>query len=81
MALPKIDYTDISYLKSGDARQQELHRVLIELGILEILAEFDPIVVGTIPIGIALPRSDVDILFYTDQPDRFLRLCDQYFVH
>jgi hypothetical protein len=31
-------------------------------GILDLLAAFDPHVVGTLPLGIALPDSDVDIV-------------------
>ncbi len=32
------------------------------IGILDILAPFDPHVVGTLPLGIALPDSDIDIV-------------------
>ena len=39
-----------------------------ETGVLDILAPFDPHVVGTLPLGIALPRSDIDIVCHA--PDR-----------
>lgn len=56
------EFKDLSYLKHGNHRQQAVYDVLAELQIMDKLREFDPILVGTIPIGIDLPESDLDII-------------------
>ncbi|QUS42194.1 DUF4269 domain-containing protein [Tardiphaga alba] len=43
--------------------------VIDRIGILDILAPFDPHVVGTLPLGIALPNSDIDIVCQASDPD------------
>jgi hypothetical protein len=59
-------WDDISYLKYGAARQQEAYHTLIELDIFGALVDFDPILVGAIPLGIDTPESDLDILCHAD---------------
>lgn len=56
------NFLDISYLKNGNERQQLVYSIITEYSILEILKEYDPIVVGTIPIEIDIPDSDLDII-------------------
>lgn len=56
------DFLKIEYLKSGTIKQQEAYRVIKELNILKILHMYNPILVGTIPIEIDLPESDLDII-------------------
>jgi len=56
------NWLDIGYLKDGNDRQKKAYRVLKETDILPILKEYDPIVVGTIPIRIDIPGSDIDIV-------------------
>lgn len=57
-----INYLDISYLAQVNCRQRFAHRVLCENLILEVLEDYSPIVVGTIPIDIDIASSDVDII-------------------
>ena len=57
-----IDFKDIGYLKNGNLRQQNAFDVLSELDIFEKLKEYNPILPGTIPIEIDLPKSDLDII-------------------
>ena len=57
-----MSWRDISYLRQGTIRQQQAYRALASLGLLETLAGFDPILVGTVPIDIDLPESDLDII-------------------
>lgn len=45
--------------------------VIDELGILTLLAEFDPIVIGTPPLGIATDESDIDIACTSLHFERF----------
>lgn len=57
-----IDFTNIEYLKEGNERQHRAYAELTELSIFEHLREYKPILTGTIPIGIDLPESDLDII-------------------
>lgn len=57
-----IDFTDIAYLKTGNDRQKMAFLILTKLKVLEKLKAYQPILTGTIPIGIDLPESDLDII-------------------
>lgn len=62
------DFTSPEYLQSGTARQQQAYAVLAGERIFETLCPFDPVLVGTVPINIDLPASDLDIICcFTDQ--------------
>ncbi|MGL5331085.1 MAG: DUF4269 domain-containing protein [Peptostreptococcaceae bacterium] len=68
--MTNIDYTDISYLKAGNEIQRKSYEILKKIKIFEILKEYKPILVGTIPIEINIESSDLDIVcqvnnFYT----------------
>ena len=52
-----INFRDLSYLKTGNLKQQAAFHVLTKHRILENLAEFDPILVGTIPINIDIKNG------------------------
>ena len=43
------------------------------MGVLPELAAFDPHVVGTPPLGLDLPTSDIDIVCFAPEPDAFTR--------
>lgn len=57
-----IDFTNIDYLKTGNPKQIQAYEILIHNKVLKILSEFDPILVGTIPINIDIENSDLDII-------------------
>lgn len=56
------DFTTIEYLKNGNQKQQQAFEILTQNKVLSKLAEFDPILVGTIPINIHIENSDLDII-------------------
>lgn len=56
-----MKFEGVEYLKKGTAKQQFCFRILEETNILNILANYAPIVVGTIPITIDIEGSDIDI--------------------
>lgn len=56
-----MSFEDIEYLKQGSSRQRHCYKVLKELDILSILHDYNPVVVGTIPIGIDIEGSDIDV--------------------
>ncbi len=57
-----IDFTNIEYLKSGNDRQQSAYQTLKKLNVFEELKAYHPLLTGTIPIDIDLPKSDLDII-------------------
>jgi hypothetical protein len=57
-----INWKDISYLLEGNIKQRAAYRAIENLGILTVLSNFDPILTGTIPIGIDIKTSDLDII-------------------
>ena len=56
------DFTTIEYLKNGNQKQQQVFEILTQNKVLSKLAEFDPLLVGTIPINIDIENSDLDII-------------------
>lgn len=67
-----IDWKDIGYLLDGNPRQRRAHAVLTAHGVLQELAEFDPILVGTVPIGIDVTGSDLDIICCSADLEAFI---------
>lgn len=66
------DFTNIEYLKSGNQRQVQAFEVLTQNKILSNLTEFDPILVGTIPINIDIENSDLDIICHWKNKTEFI---------
>ncbi len=58
----EINWHDITYLKLGNERQKNAYSVLNKLKIFKILREYNPTLVGTIPIEIDISESDLDII-------------------
>lgn len=52
----------MEYLKAGNERQQHACLTLEKHKIFTLLGTFDPILVGTVPIGIDTANSDLDII-------------------
>lgn len=44
-------FTSITYLQSGNEKQQKIYDVLNSLNIMEDLALYNPVLCGTIPIN------------------------------
>lgn len=55
-------FDTIDYLQNGNERQQSAFKVLQSAQILEKLQTFTPLLVGTVPINIDIPGSDLDII-------------------
>ena len=67
------DFSNIDYLKNGNQKQRNAFEVLTQHKILSNLAEFDPILVGTIPINIDIENSDLDIICYWKDKANFIK--------
>ncbi len=61
--MPK-DFLDIEYLLHGSALQKKGHAAIKNIGVLDVLHEFDPVLAGTLPLDIFIKDSDLDILCY-----------------
>lgn len=73
------DFLNIDYLKSGTARQQKAFEVLNENLILQKLSEFTPVLVGTIPINIAIDSSDLDLACHWKDKNHFIEIIKKNF--
>ena len=60
---------DISALRHGSPRQQAAHAALTDCGIFTLLAPYRPALAGTIPLGIDVPESDLDVLCEVSEGD------------
>ncbi|KUJ62179.1 diadenosine tetraphosphate hydrolase [Flavobacteriaceae bacterium CRH] len=58
------DFSNIDYLNNGNEKQILAFEVLTQNKILFYLSEFEPVLVGTIPINIDIENSDLDIICY-----------------
>jgi len=61
-----IDFTSIEYLKDGNERQQRAYEVLTKYQVFPKLKPYSPVLAGTIPIGIDIESSDLDIICEVD---------------
>jgi len=61
-----IDFTNLSYLKSGNERQKRAYEVLEKYQVFEKLKPYSPVLAGTIPIEIDIENSDLDIICEVD---------------
>jgi hypothetical protein len=58
----QIDFKNIKHLQKGTPRQKAAYQLLSKYQIMEKLKNYDPILVGTIPINIDIAGSDLDII-------------------
>lgn len=56
-----VDFSDISYLQRGTSLQQRVYVLMTEYRLLEVLADYGPVLIGSIPIRVNLAGSDIDI--------------------
>ena len=63
-------FTSITYLQSGNDKQQKVYDVLNKLNIMEELALYSPFF-GTIPIRMDTLQSDLDIVMEVHNFDVF----------
>jgi Domain of unknown function (DUF4269) len=68
-----IDYTNIAYLQNGNYRQQKAYEILTGNQILSKIIQFEPILVGTIPINIDIENSDLDIICCFEDKQAFVQ--------
>lgn len=55
-------FLGVDKLKGASDRGAMAADIVERIGLLEALGEFDPVIVGTLPIAIDIPDSDIDVL-------------------
>lgn len=58
----ETDFLNIEYLKEGSSIQRKVYKTITKFNIIEQLRQFNPILVGTFPLGINIETSDIDII-------------------
>lgn len=66
-------------LATGSHRQQQAHSVLNSLHIQSNLRPFTPALIGTIPLNIDIPSSDLDIACFAPDLARFQAAVQQHY--
>ena len=64
-------FQTIEYLKHGNARQRKAYSTIHTLGIMKDLEVYTPLLCGTIPIGIDIEGSDLDIILEVNDFSQF----------
>ena len=62
---------DITYLKMGSDRQQAAFLTVVELDLFSVLADYDPLLTGALPVGLDLADSDLDIICCVEDFEEF----------
>ena len=75
------DWRDLTYLLRGTATQYAAYQALEALRVFPLLRAFDPVLVGTIPLDIDIPGSDLDIVCYAEEGDAFAQCLHDAFGH
>lgn len=73
------NFKNPNYLKTGNKRQQKAFKELYDLNIFKILEPYHPILAGTIPIGIDIPESDLDIICQCENHPAFSKKIQDHF--
>ncbi|MNO16536.1 hypothetical protein D3C76_62170 [compost metagenome] len=71
----------IDYLTKGTSVQKNVYELLQQHGLMEKLAHYKPILVGTVPLDIQIEDSDLDIICEVDDFDDFETLIRAEFQH
>jgi hypothetical protein len=81
MGWPLADHNRLilEHLRRGDAVQRAAARSIARTGVLKLLKPYAPLIVGTLPLDVHLPESDVDVICHVRAPKTFMSLLVQRF--
>lgn len=64
-------FKDLAYLQTGSEIQRCAFKAIMDLGIMETMSHYQPVLCGTIPIGINVADSDLDIIMQVEDFPKF----------
>jgi hypothetical protein len=64
-------FDTIDYLQSGNQKQRLAYKAIKDLEIMDKLSEYNPILCGTLPIGVNIESSDLDIIMEVTEFQQF----------
>ena len=67
-----MNWKNPDYLKTGSASQQMYFEIIRRSRVFISLDKFSPVLVGTIPLNIDVPGSDIDIICYSGNFEEFI---------
>lgn len=70
---------NLDYLTKGNSRQQLVFKQIKLKRLWDVLSDYNPVLAGTIPLGIDTPESDLDILCQVADFDRFIAFAKEAF--
>lgn len=73
------NWFNIDYLQQGTRRQRAAYKMLTNLRIFDVLRDFSPVLVGTIPINIDIPDSDLDVICRVKSAEPFISIVQTAF--
>lgn len=73
------DWRNIDYLNHGTPVQKEVYALLRKLNIMSLLADYNPVLVDTVPLGIQVKGSDLDIICEVHDSVMFTDIVSRYF--
>jgi uncharacterized protein len=76
-----MNWFDFSYLKEGSLLQRQAYNALVESNIFTKLKQFNPVLVGTIPLNLAVKNSDLDIICNYNDREVFKKQLNKNFLH
>lgn len=79
MSEQMVDLLHLDYLKAGNKTQKKIYNVLKDCLIFERLKLYTPILVGTFPLAIDVPGSDIDIVCAYKSKAEFISLLTDVF--
>jgi hypothetical protein len=81
--LSSINFKSLDYLKSSTLLQNAVFNALTKINLFSTLSAYSPILVGTIPIGINIENSDLDIILNCGETDQknLIELIETHFGH
>jgi hypothetical protein len=75
------NWRDLHYLTTGTPTQRAAYAVMMQSELLEHLRDYSPTLVGTIPLNIDIPGSDLDILCEAVNFTSFSTLLRKFYTH
>jgi hypothetical protein len=72
-------FDTLDYLRNGNEKQQRALSVIEQHNLFSILSPYDPLLAGTIPIGVDIASSDLDVLCCWKNREMFLEDMIEHF--